>query len=458
MKLESHTLTVLVPRIHTTQLTSRHSAAPPRRIEAVAARCEMPDRATWIWGAVIVALGFGLRAGFVLGTRGYRALYDAGDYVRLAVSLAHGHGVGTSAFTAGPTAFRPPLYPGFLAALFAIAGYHLTVARLAQAALGALAVALFGVIGWQLWGRRGALAAMVLAALLPSFIFTGTALLSEALFVPLLAAALAAGLRSRTSSHPVRWAVLAGALAGLCALTRPNGILVPLCVAALVPITIARASWRGWKAPAAVLVAAVVVVAPWTIRNAVTFHAFIPVTDADGFNLAGTYNAETAVVPGQLHGDWIPPQRLPQFRGEFTGQLNEYQIDSRLRAAGITYMSDHPGYVLTQVGVTTARLLGANMTWARYSAEGDDYGIEVARFWLVGWLALAAVGLAGVASRAARRLPVALWIAPVLFWITTINGDAEYRIPIEAFVLLFATAALVAVWDRFAPADLMGRT
>ena len=39
-------------------------------------------------------------------------------------------------------------------------------------------------------------------------------------------------------------------------------------------------------------VAAALTVAPWTIRNYDTFHAFVPVSTQFGSALAGTYNSE----------------------------------------------------------------------------------------------------------------------------------------------------------------------
>ena len=73
----------------------------------------------------------------------------------------YGHGFGETGLAAGggPTAFRPPLYPLFLGAVYAVTGDSITAARLLQALLGVAAVGLLGVIAWQLWGRRVALIA-----------------------------------------------------------------------------------------------------------------------------------------------------------------------------------------------------------------------------------------------------------------------------------------------------------
>ena len=76
-------------------------------------------------------------------------------------------------------------------------------------------------------------------------------------------------------------------MAGLAILTRANGMIL------LVPLALIMWAPRRSLGPPAVLVAvALLTVAPWTIRNAVELHAFVPVTTQFGSALAGTYNDE----------------------------------------------------------------------------------------------------------------------------------------------------------------------
>src|SRR5204863_9241985 len=75
---------------------------------------------------------------------------------------------------------------------------------------------------------------------------------------------------------------------GVALLTRPNGalLLLPLCLALWRP----HLRVRSLVAPAAIVAVAVLVVAPWTVRNARVMHAFVPVSTQVGYTLAGTYN------------------------------------------------------------------------------------------------------------------------------------------------------------------------
>ena len=105
-----------------------------------------------------------LRVGWVAHTHAAHLSVDAGDYDRLAHSIAGGHGYLPSAVGIGPSAYRPPAYPYFLAAIYKATGRGWLVARYIEAALSTLTVVLIGLLAWQLWDRRTALIALALAA------------------------------------------------------------------------------------------------------------------------------------------------------------------------------------------------------------------------------------------------------------------------------------------------------
>src|SRR4051794_29520618 len=112
------------------------------------------------------------------------------------------------------------------------------------------------------------------------------ALMSETLYGPLIAGVLLAAYAVHDRAR--LWAAaLLGALIGLAALTRSEALL-------FVPLLAWPVAWRAGAdgrarlAVAAVAtVACVLVVAPWTIRNAVQFDAFVPISTNDATVLAG---------------------------------------------------------------------------------------------------------------------------------------------------------------------------
>jgi hypothetical protein len=242
--------------------------------------------------------------------------------------------------------------------------------------------------------------------------------------------------------------VAAGVLAGLTALTRTNGVIVVVGVAAL---AVSGGDSRGWalrlRAPLLVIAVAALTIAPWTIRNAAVMGGFLPISDESGPTLVGTYNPISRAA-GAQPGSWILPSRLPMYR-EFLREAPAHSgitIDSVLRNDAITFAVDHPAYVGTVFWHNTLRLLELHgVARIRFGARtiGLPTGAAVAgaiMFYLVALLALA-----GVFVRATRRAPRALWIIPGLQFLTTVLVNAEtprFRTPLEPFILLLAALSL----------------
>src|SRR3954451_19513215 len=113
----------------------------------------------------VLLLALTVRIAQIAATRHWAPVADPADYIRHAVSIAHGHGMAMSLVPhGGPSALRPPAYPYFLGGVFALSGDSFTAGRLASALLGVVTVALLGVIAQLLWDRRAAIATMVIAA------------------------------------------------------------------------------------------------------------------------------------------------------------------------------------------------------------------------------------------------------------------------------------------------------
>src|SRR4051795_13224242 len=225
---------------------------------------------------LLLATALVVRVAQIAATRHWQPVADPADYVRHAISIAHGHGMAASFLPGGgPSALRPPAYPYFLGGVFAVSGNSFTAGRLAAALLGVVSVALVGVIAQLLWTRRVAIVAMAIAALYPPFVLLSGTLLSESVGIPLVLALVALVLAYRDEPRP-RWvAPVAGVLFALALLDRPALVMfgVPLVLGLWARPWRMRAAWR---APAIAVAAAVLVVVPWTIRNAIEFNDFVP--------------------------------------------------------------------------------------------------------------------------------------------------------------------------------------
>ncbi len=127
------------------------------------------------------------------------------------------------------------------------------------------------------------------------------------------------------------------------------------------------------------LLAAAVVVTPWTVRNAVSFHgAFVPVSITSGFALAGTYN-DVARLDESGKGEWRPPYDVPRDRPLFLrADYDELALDRALKSNAREFIRDHPGYGLEAPLLNSYRLMNpkasAKVTGYSYDAMGHRPG------------------------------------------------------------------------------------
>jgi hypothetical protein len=439
--------------------------------------------AQWLLAAlVLVALA--LRIVLALDAPGGRIGGDPAVYDHVGVSLADGRGWSRAVGTGGgrslalrpaalrPTALHPPAWPLVLGAAYLVTDHEdrldlagtpgrpgaagapaaarsrWTAGRVVNALLGTGAVLLVGLVALELWGPRVALVATGVAALYPALAVLGAALLSEPLFVVLELGALYAVLRHRRPGGGRRWLALAGVLCGMAVLTRANGavLLLPLALGAWT----GRPRWsrRALAAPALVVLAAVLAVAPWTLRNALVLHAPVPVSTDLGQTLAGTYNPLAAANRFR----WRNTRRLPAADAVAVAQPTEAARSSALAHAGLAYLAAHPLDVVRASAWNTARMLELDPA-GRRDLAGELRSRRLASVSFAGFAVLAVLALAGTAAARARRAPAWLWLVPVLMWLGTVPfavNFSRFRAPIDPFLVLLAALALTALGERAA--------
>jgi hypothetical protein len=238
------------------------------------------------------------------------------------------------------TSFFPPFYPYLMAGLKMVAGGHwATVLQILQAAVGALLPLVVLRLGKRLLRSDVAWGAAWITVLWPPFVWYTAELFSvtfHTVAVPLLLLLL---VRTIDSDRPARGAVIAGVGYGLTAYSLPSF----LGSLALMPLgfRLAGGSWRrAVGVPALALGVALVVISPWTIRNAVVHHRFVPVATNFGFNLLGANNPHAQTELNVLCPyDDIRWELIDRHELE---TMNEADFDRRLARQAFAYMADHP--------------------------------------------------------------------------------------------------------------------
>ena len=392
-------------------------------------------------------------------------LGDATAYHLLAANLAHGRGYirpfdDLLLHLRRPTAEYPPLFPLLLALPARLGAHSVEQQRIFLAFVGAGTVSLVGLLGRRVVSPAVGLIAAALAAVYPMLFLSEATLMAESLYVGLVALLLLCAYRAYDDPKPVRFVVL-GAAIGLATLTRAEGILLGIVV--VVPLAMWLRNLTARERIARIGVAlgvALVVVAPWTIRNALRFHAFVPVSNnvatlIDGANCDATYGGSQIGLWRETFStlDVGLGPAFAQARYCFVGfdirdpHFDEAKAASADTRAGLRYARHHLGSLPKVAAVRVLR------TWGLYapsqqvnfeSLEGRPRSWQLRgtqMYWVL--LPLALVGAVLLRRRRRAIWPLAATAITVTIVAATTYGQQRFRIAAEPAILVLAAVTIV---------------
>jgi 4-amino-4-deoxy-L-arabinose transferase-like glycosyltransferase len=296
--------------------------------------------------AAIIRVAFGL--GYWVGKP---LTHDEREYLELAHSLSAGQGFtyGASHETGTAQQFgRAPAYPLFLAMIGAgnsdPSGAPARV-KIAQALVGALGVWIIGIIALRSAGPTAGVAAAAIAAVYPPLATIPSYVLSETLYSTLaLATALVLDLavdRADQADNGRAGGALtigAGLLAGVAILVRPAMLF-------FLPLAILWLAWRRRMILAvALVVAALAVVTPWTLRNFRVYGRFVLVASEGGVTF-WTGNHPLARGEGDLAANPDIKRNELEFRRAHAG-LTAEALEPLYYREALAYIAAHPGWWL----------------------------------------------------------------------------------------------------------------
>ena len=384
---------------------------------------------------VVFCAAFGLRLVAVL-TVGHASLErssDAQAFYEIAINLVERHQFANTSDPPHrldvPQVSRAPLLPFVLAGAYAISGRDLLVGQLVLALVGSCATIVVYLLGSKLFGSLVGLVAAVLVAIYPFFLFLASIPLTESiglLLYPILALLV---VQAATDPKP-RYMVLTGIALGLSCLNSPRALpLLPflLCFFLLV---------YGYKVKLALSASLIlvgttaIVLLPWTLRNWMLFHAFIPVnTYAWGNCHAGnnpyTDRSLALLEEGKAFGWIIHGQELE-------GIQSPVEAERKYRDLALSFIREHPAQVL-QYDLRKLRLFFAAYPYLLHRLS---------------WYPLSILALIGVIlSRKEwrRLLPLYLLIVPTVLIPTLCTALPRYRAPIEPLFMILAAYAIVKI-------------
>lgn len=253
--------------------------------------------------ALLFAVALGAALLFLFSYPLPDAKNDAVEYLALARSVAGGEGFSDDG-GATPAVYRPPLFSILLGAWFRLTGTSSVLsAAVFQSLLHGLGVAAAFLLFLEILPSRAwASGAALVLAITPLLVTRVAFVLQEPTVLLFTVLAAWASARLVRAPSPGR-AALAGAAWGICALAKVVCWFAPFLLLAMrfLPERL-RWSWRRREA-ACLLIGFILVIAPWTARNYVHFHRFIPV-NAQGKGML-EWNVEHATPPGAPPGDTV---------------------------------------------------------------------------------------------------------------------------------------------------------
>lgn len=289
--------------------------------------------------------------------------YGSSSYSHIAENLLKS---GRFATDASPTAFRPPLYPLFLAAL----QLRFTAIIFAQSLLAGLTVALASLIA-VVYSRKEWAALWVLLLLLGfSEIMAENITQRETVLFTFLLVTSCALFVVEERYHRGTYVIGLGICMGLLCLARPLAFVGPF-FAAYWAIILYR---RGLKRPMIIgrtvlfLVSFFLVLLPWAIRNQVTMGHFVLTSSTTGLNLWKGNNPVTDEIYPRLDLDELEDLlgNPPDSPGWWDEGIREYrswsemEADGQLQRLALHFIWDNPAHFLKMI---------PEKLWALWSPE-----------------------------------------------------------------------------------------
>ncbi|MCU1458227.1 MAG: hypothetical protein JWL73_2319, partial [Actinomycetia bacterium] len=404
-----------------------------------------PSKQWWIALGVIVALGLLVRLLHLHAVWGDKLSGDAFYYHGQAKLIADGRGFldpYTLAYHQGPrqVATHPPLFSLVLAAADVVGLRSADTHRVVCSFLGAGTVLLVGLLGRQLGGRRVGLIAAACAAFYPGLWASDNQVLSESLYGLLIAGVLLLAYAFWRRPTYVTAAGL-GALCMLAALTRGEAVLLfPLLLLPLLVMVRRVGKPQVLRLGGVAFLVAALLLAPWAIRNALTFENPVVISNNQGQTFMYA-NCNTTYGTGNAQfGSWA----FYACNGHNYKPVREESVaDKQMRQIAWRYVRNHLGQLPV---VTLGRLGRVWNLWAPVQnlklekLEGRSHSIG----WmtLVSFYVLSGFGIYGVVVLRRRRTwpvwPLVSMFAMVSVTVVIFYATFRFRVPAEVALMVLA--------------------
>jgi tetratricopeptide (TPR) repeat protein len=410
---------------------------------------------------------------------------DSRGYDEWARRIAAGDWLGTEVF------YQAPLYPYVLGILYTVAGRHLLLVRVMQAAIGSASCALLAMAAARFFSSRaiGLAAGVMLALYAPAIFFDGLIQKSvlDVFFVCLALYLISIATTTKTidaehaeiadkkhhkkssqriprsSSPPPSLFFALGLTMGGLSLTRENALVFIIVILAWMLFDAARV-----KRAAFFLAGLAIVLVPVAARNNYVGGGFYITTSQFGPNLYIGNNARSDGTYQSLRFG----RGAPEYERQDATELAEHALGRSLTPAEVSgywtdqamhFITSRPGAWLALMGRKTALLWNATEMLDTESQEAHaDWSLPLRILGPLGnFGVLVPLALFGVIVSWPLRARLWILYAMTLAYAASVVAFyvfARYRYPLVPFLMLFAAAGLVALPGALRSRAVPGRT
>jgi len=402
---------------------------------------------------VLIGVGvfaFALRALYIWQAWSHPAVripvIDAEAYRARALQILEGDWLGEAVY------YLDPLYPFFLALVYAVVPEDSIFVLFAQAALDACSAVLLMVVARRVFDGPTALVAGGIAATYSIFFYYSALLLKAPLMIFLMVAALHFVLRAADADRPARW-IPAGIFLGLAALTRGNSLLFAPALGLWILIQGKGDLGRRWLSGILLAAGLLAAILPVSIRNYVVGDDLVLLNSQAGQNFyighfdgaqTGAYEAPPFLRPNPVfeESDFSNEARRRTGRDD----MKPSEISNFWLKEGFAEITADPARFLVHSGKKILVLLNGyeipdNASFDYFKREvGGLLALPLPGFAFV--LPLAMAGLL-LSYRRPLVIVLALFVVTYSAGIVLFFNLSRLRLPIVPALIILAAFAVV---------------
>lgn len=337
------------------------------------------------------------------------------------------------------SSFRPPLYIMFLAFIYNFFGVNHMLIKILQSLIGALTCIIIYELGRETISEKVGILSAAIAVFYVSLVLIPAHILTETIYTFLFTAAvLFLAKNERHSSF--KWQALVGLSLGLASLTKGTPQLFPAFILLLMLLRAMKD-----KIPVKKIILQFTVIClfflipiiPWTIRNYGVHKGFVLVTTETGEAFYSAYHPPEGKRFGFSTVDQTKKRwEEINFRSEIEG--SKFLVNENLK-----FIRENPLKVI-KLTILKIAFMWSPFDWEILGGNGTynfSYGFIIPFI------------IAGIIITIKYRIFYSLILYMPIIYSQGIgvafDASPRYRLPIEPFLIIIASAGIIYVYERF---------